>query len=272
MISGGLVADKVTCYRVKCPILDEKKLMSLEIKIILLILAIITLIVIFDVVQTSRLIAIGVEQTVRTRAFERRLENPEFHFLVVGDSSAVGVGAEPLEGSVAGRLAADFPTADIQNIAVSGSKVKDAIDQLESLSKNERYDLILIQIGGNDIVRGTSYAGLEKDFPRLIELAKQHSNNVVQLTSGNVGTSKLLPFGTRWYFTIRTKKVRELFMHINAEQGTHYVDLFRDKANDPYAQNPKKYYSPDFFHPSADGYGDWYAFIGPIVKALPDLK
>ena len=189
-------------------------------------------------------------------------------FLIVGDSSAVGVGADPAEGSIAGRLASDFPTADVRSIAVSGHKVADAIRQIETLAAEERFDLIVIQIGGNDIVRNTAYKNLETDFPKLFELAKQHSDNVVQLTSGNVGTSKLLPFGTRWLFTLKTKQVRELFIRINQEQGTHYVDLFRNKANDPYAQDPDRYYSDDYFHPSAEGYGDWYTFVKPIVVQI----
>jgi lysophospholipase L1-like esterase len=239
-----------------------------EIKIILLILAPIIAIVAYDLINTSRLIKIGVTQTEQTPVFERRLENPTLRFLIVGDSSAVGVGSIPPEGSIAGRLATDSPTADVQNIAVSGSKVKDALAQLESLPAEQRYDLILIQIGGNDIVRNTPYADLERDFPKVLELAKQHSDHVVQLTSGNVGTSKLLPFGTRWYFTLRTKKVREIFMRINTEQGTQYIDLLRKRADDPYAQDPQKYYSPDFFHPSAEGYGDWYSFVKPVVEEI----
>jgi lysophospholipase L1-like esterase len=239
------------------------------IKIVLaLILAVILGIIIFDIVNTRRLIKIGVTQTEQTPPYERRLENSDLKLLIVGDSSAVGVGAVPPEGSIAGRLAADFPTADVRNIAISGHKVADAIKELEKLSADERFDLIVIQIGGNDIVRRSSYVGLERDFPKLLKLAKEHSGNVVQLTSGNVGTSKLLPFGTRWYFTMRTKKVREIFMRINNQENTHYVDLYRTKANDPYAQDPDKYYSPDYFHPSADGYSDWYSFVKPAVDGL----
>lgn len=242
--------------------------MVIATKIILLILAIIALIIILDILQTRRLIAIGVQQTEATAAFQRPVNTADLFFLVIGDSSAVGVGANPPEGSVAGRLAADFPTANLQNLAVSGSKVKDAIAQLNSLPTDAHYDLILIQIGGNDIVRRTPLTDLEHDVPTLLTLAQQHSNNVVQLTSGNVGTSKLLPFGTRWYFTVRTKQVRKIFMAANASAGTSYIDLFRKRSEDPYAKDPQTYYSPDFFHPSAAGYGDWYAFVQPVVTQI----
>lgn len=242
--------------------------MALAVKIILLILAIITLIVILDVLQTRRLIAIGIQQTEETTAFQRPVHNAELSILIIGDSSAVGVGAVPPEGSVAGRLAADFPTTNLKSLAVSGSKVQDAITQLNSLPADARYDLILIQIGGNDIVRRTPLTDLERDVPTLLALAKQHSDNVVQLTSGNVGTSKLLPFGTRWYFTLRTKQARKLFMAANASAETEYIDLFRKRSEDPYAKDPQTYYSPDFFHPSAVGYGDWYAFVKPVVTQI----
>lgn len=244
--------------------------MTIEVKIFLyLILATITALTIYNFIHTGKLIKIGRAQTATTLPFERRLPEAELKFLVIGDSSAVGVGAEPQTGSIAGRLATDFPTADVKNLAISGSKVKDAIAQLESLPTEARYDLIVIQIGGNDIVRMTANADLERDFPTVLKLAKQHSDHVVQLTSGNVGTSKLLPFGTRWWFSIKTKQVRKIFMGINAEQGTHYIDLYRRLAVDPYAKDPKKYYSPDFFHPSADGYGEWYSFVKPeVVKIL----
>ncbi|MDQ5952299.1 MAG: hypothetical protein QG626_426 [Patescibacteria group bacterium] len=242
--------------------------MVMATKIILLILAIIVLIIAIDIMQTQRLIAIGIQQTQKATAFQRRLADPEYAILVIGDSSAVGVGALPPDESIAGRLAKDFPTADVENLAVSGSKVQDALMQLSNLPPNARYDLILIQIGGNDIVRRTPLSDLQRDIPKLLSRAQQHSSNVVQLTSGNVGTSKLLPFGTRWYFTLRTKQVRKIFMAANIAANTHYVDLLRKHSEDPYAKDPQTYYSPDFFHPSAAGYGDWYAFVQPVVTQI----
>lgn len=236
--------------------------------LLVVILAIIIGLSTYNVIHTAKLIKIGRTQTAATSAFQHRVTNPQIRMLIIGDSSAVGVGAAPPEGSVAGRLAADFPAADIQNIAVSGSKVVDAIKQLKRVPAKARYDLILIQIGGNDIVRRTPYRQLQRDLPILFKLAKQHSDKIVQLTCGNVGTSQLLPLGTRWFFTLRTKKIRDIFMSAATAHNVHYVDLYRPKAQDAYAKNPKLYYSPDFFHPSATGYGEWYTSIKPIINQL----
>ena len=229
---------------------------------------ILVIIVIYDYINTRRLIKIGVMQTAETLGFERAIETPKLRLLIIGDSSGVGVGATDPNQSIAGRIASDFPEAEITNLAVSGSKVQDALEQLDQLTTEDQYDLIVLQIGGNDIVRFTKLADLERDLATLLELAKQHSDKVVQLTSGNVGTSQLLPFGTRWLFTIRTKQVRRIFLRVNAQAGSNYVDLYRIRAIDPYVADPVKYYSADFFHPSGAGYGVWYERVQPVIKKL----
>lgn len=238
----------------------------------MLALAIVLGIIVIEYFHTRRLIGIGTELANKAVAFEAHPASPTQHFLVVGDSSAVGVGSVSPEGSVAGRLGADFPQADITNHGVSGSKVADLLSQLKGLDQGAQYDLILIQIGGNDIVRRTPYANLERDLPQALKLATAHSDNVVLLTSGNVGTSRLLPYGTRWFFTLRTQQVRRIFQRITKEYGVHYVDLYRARSEDPYAHDPEKYYAPDFFHPSAEGYGDWYTFVKATIDTLPDFQ
>ena len=64
------------------------------------------------------------------RRFERRLSARRAAMLILGDSTGVGVGATLPEESIAGLLAADYPDADIVNVAVSGTRVADAIAQV----------------------------------------------------------------------------------------------------------------------------------------------
>jgi len=91
------------------------------------------------------------------------------------------------------------------------------------------------------------------------------------MTSGNIGTAKLLPFGTRWFFTKRTRKVREIFMEAAETHSTPYVDIFREVKEDPFAQDPKRYYAKDIFHPSSEGYADWYTFVRMKLDIFPPL-
>ena len=256
-------------YQVK---ILNRRAMILKVTLLLLMLAVFIAGAVVNTLRTNHLITVGVEQVMRTIPFEAHPPSAEQRFLVIGDSSAVGVGSDTPRGTIAGRLGHDFPTADITNLGVSGSKTADLIPRLQALEPSAHYDLMLIQIGGNDIVRRTPYAKLEKSLPQVLELAKQHADHVVLLTSGNVGTSKLLPYGTRWIFTMRTKKVRKIFMRITAEHDVRYVDLYRRKPWDPYAQDADRFYSPDYFHPSADGYGDWYVLVKETLDSIPDLQ
>jgi lysophospholipase L1-like esterase len=57
------------------------------------------------------------------------------------------------------------------------------------------------------------------------------------------------------------------WIRIAKEKGVHYVDMWRLGNNDPFKRDPKKYYSADGFHPSEDGYGDWYDHIDVVIKA-----
>jgi lysophospholipase L1-like esterase len=215
--------------------------------------------------QMQKLIALGTGLADEAIAFSRVLEaGPQF--LVIGDSSAVGVGASKSADSIAGRIGADYPQASITNLGVNGAKTAELLPRLESLELH--YDFILIQIGGNDIVRRTDLSELESSIDAILEEALKHTDQLVLMTSGNVGTSKLLPYLTRWFFTQRTRDVREIFMNAAKKHDVEYVDLFREKSDDPYAQDPAKYYSADFFHPSSDGYEDWYQFVSAKLEEI----
>ncbi|MBI4458418.1 SGNH/GDSL hydrolase family protein, partial [Candidatus Uhrbacteria bacterium] len=196
----------------------------------------------------------------RAKAFSRAKPDAKFHILVIGDSTAVGTGAEDPSLSIAGRLGADFPEAEIVNLGVNGARTKELLPRLAAL-KGRRFELILIQVGANDIVHGTNLTKLEGDIARVMDAAARLGKRVLLLTSGNVGTAHALPIGTRWFFTRRTRQVRELFMRIAKEKDVRYVDLFREPDKDPFALDPMRYYAADWYHPSGEGYRDWYDHI-----------
>ena len=240
-------------------------------KIIFLILLVLLLVYLFVVyIQTRHLIAISDDLASNAEVFSREYDtknDAEKSFLVIGDSTAVGTGALRKEESIAGRLGFDYPRASIINLGVNGSKTNELIPRLTSLG-DKQYDFILIQIGGNDIVRRTKLVELKQSIDAVLSEAKKHSDNVMLMTSGNVGIAKLLPFGTRFIFTKRTRAVREIFIEISEKNQVLYVDIFRESKDDPFAQNPEKYFSEDFFHPSSEGYADWYTFVRTQLDTL----
>lgn len=224
----------------------------------------------YQSIRTRYYISIGIGLANAAVKYEQHPPNPTIRILTIGDSSVVGTGSTNPLLTVAGRLGADYPTADITNLGVNGTRTQELIERFTGI-QDQKYDLILIHTGGNDIVHFTSMADIESGLNQVLDVATIMSDDVIVLHGGNVGSSKLFPAPTRWIFTYRTKKVREIFIRVAAEKGVHYVDLFREGKADPFVADPKKYYGADYFHPSADGYGDWYVAIKQFLPPLSPL-
>ncbi len=203
----------------------------------------------------------------KTILFSFTPEHPQQKIVILGDSTAVGVGAENPSLSIAGRIHTVFPEAEIVNKGVSGSKVKDLLAVLQHIPPKS-FDIVIIQIGGNDIVRFTKAQLFERNLTEVLTEAQKKGQHVVFFTAGNVGTAPLFPFPLTQIYRKRTLEIRDISLKQAHNHGAHYVDLFESEANDPFVKDPKKYYSSDSFHPSGAGYGVWFEKIQPVLQGL----
>ena len=84
-------------------------------------------------------------------------EGAPLRLLIIGDSSAAGVGVttqdEALLGQVVSRLATDQNVA-FQLLAQTGAKTKDAFGWLDDL--DETFDVAVVALGANDVTKGTA--------------------------------------------------------------------------------------------------------------------
>lgn len=241
--------------------------MSSLLYIVVVLLVITGIYIGYAVVQFQVHLRASADLIATTQPFSFAATNPTKRILIAGDSTAVGVGAEEPNLSTAGRIHADYPLAEITNIGVSGLKTAGLATVLRQLD-TEHFDLVILQIGGNDIVRGTGYATLQADITEVLRRAEELGSQVVLFTAGNVGTSRLFPYPLRLLYTHRTLRVREIFMAAARQSHAHYVDLFDDVHIDPFAQDPKTHYAADVFHPSGAGYGVWYRKISATLTQL----
>lgn len=233
--------------------------MNFKIVLVLFVSALLVLVV-FHVLRMRGLIRVGTDLANSAVPYEQHPDGATERVLFIGDSSAVGTGATASRFSTAGRYGAAHPNAEVLNFGVNGSKTHELIPRLEKL-QGERFDLVVIQIGGNDIVRLTPLDEHEQSVRSVLKLTQGLTDNIVLLHSGNVGTSPFFPWGTRWIWTRKTLAVRDMYMRVAPEYDAHYVDLFKEKAEDDFALDADTFYAPDSFHPSDDGYRNWYAGI-----------
>lgn len=183
--------------------------------------------------------------------------------LVLGDSTGRGVGADTPEDTVAGRVAAHINATHTENYATNGAEVPDLAVQIRE-AKLPRYDLILIQIGGNDIIalhspKKTSQV-LASILPTLPPAGK-----VLIITAGNVGGASMFPIMLRSFYTWLTLRYHKEFARAAAAHGAIYVNLFFKLWNDPFIVNPSRYLAADGLHPSSPGYGLWFEKLKPFL-------
>jgi lysophospholipase L1-like esterase len=192
-------------------------------------------------------------------------------FLIVGDSTGVGIGSADSRSTVAGRLAAAFPGTEIVNHARDGAQSSDVAAQIESGSG--RFDLVLIFVGGNDAIRLSSYEAVVHAAESALEAARACSDSVAVIPPTDVGAAPLWMWPLDALFTHRARAVRRAWQLATRERtGVHLVEVRLPKNRDPFRIAPRRYYSPDGVHPSADGYALWFAQITRQVPLFARLS
>ncbi len=235
--------------------------------IIILIVIIAALAVAVDIFRVAVRVKKGKELSARAVPFQRLNLQAKMRILILGDSTGVGTGAEDNNLTVAGRFGQAFPDAEIVNKSQNGWRVHDAREFLDTADLG-KFDLIILQIGANDIIRFTPLSNFSQNLASIFKRAKAMSPVVAALHSGNVG---LAPFFPRWIgplYSWRTRQVRAIYSELASDSGVIYVDLYTDRAHDPLGADVAKNYAPDGLHLTGAGYGVWYAKIqDALLKA-----
>lgn len=209
--------------------------------------------------QTFRLLH-AKHRRVETAAFSHAQAGPGRRFLVVGDSTGVGIGSFDSRSTVAGRLAAAFPGTAIVNHAHDGARSADIPAQIEASTGH--FDLTLIFAGGNDIIRLSPYQVVLQAAEYTLDVASSRSDHVAVVPPADLGTAPLWVWPLDVVFSRRAETVRRAWQYAMRERtNVHLVDLRMSRDRDPFRITPRRYYSPDGIHPSADGYALWFAQI-----------
>jgi lysophospholipase L1-like esterase len=179
-----------------------------------------------------------------------------------GDSTGYGTGATAGKYSVAGRLGADYPAYSIKNSSVNGRTITELLEDTEDYSKQS--DLIVLQIGANDILQKRDLDTALSDLEILIQRLAPLTQEIVLLTSGNVGGAKAFSGTESEQLETLTRSYRQRVIALAAKTPDFtYVDLFDEPEADPFVENPQRYTSIDGLHPSNDGYRLWYEKAKP---------
>jgi acyl-CoA thioesterase I len=103
--------------------------------------------------------------------------------MIVGDSLSAGYGIATQQGWVnllQKRLDQQYPKQHkVVNASVSGETTSGALARLPKLLQTHRPDLVVIELGGNDGLRGQPPKMIEKNLAQLVQKSQQAKAKVV---------------------------------------------------------------------------------------------
>ncbi|MEH6473727.1 MAG: arylesterase [Halopseudomonas sp.] len=104
--------------------------------------------------------------------------------LVLGDSISAGYGLEPSQGWVTllqQRLQNQGSAFQVVNASISGDTTNGGLSRLPTLLQQYQPQILVIELGANDGLRGTPLPLIERNLKRLVELGQQADAEVVVL-------------------------------------------------------------------------------------------
>ena len=186
--------------------------------------------------------------------------------LVLGDSTAAGVGAltqdEALPGHLARALSAEWGRGvSWRAIGKNGATAGDIVDHYLNAASTEPYDLIFLSIGANDALGVRSRGAFRRDIRVILRRLRAASPTALILVSSLPAFFRFeaLPNPLRFVLYLHSQSLEATARRVVAgEPG-----VLMSPPPPPYTAD---FFATDRFHPSASGYRDWVEF------ALEDSK
>jgi acyl-CoA thioesterase-1 len=176
--------------------------------------------------------------------------------VVVGDSLSAGYGIKLQEGWVnllGQRLASEGYGYRVVNASVSGETTQGGLARLPRVLATHKPAVVIVELGGNDGLRGLPLAASRENLRRMIELARAAKARVVL-----VGMVIPPNYGQRY-----GQEFRDMFAALAAKYPVAFVPFFLDRvALDP------ELMQADGLHPNAKGQPQLLENLWPRLKPL----
>jgi lysophospholipase L1-like esterase len=195
---------------------------------------------------------------------------PPLRLVLLGNSTALGVGVDRVSDTVGGQLAALLAEGpggrrvELSNVAVSGSLSRDLGTQVARALVGARPDIAVILVGANDATRFAPSSDAPERLAAAVRWLRGAGVAVVVGTCPDLGAVRAFASPLRQLIGWRGRRLaRAQAIAVQAAGGVP-VDLaaqtgavFRADAGT---------FCHDGYHPSADGYRVWAHALLPAVS------
>jgi lysophospholipase L1-like esterase len=184
--------------------------------------------------------------------------------LIMGDSSAAGVGVELQQFAFAGSmLNALGPHYQIawELMAKTGDTSTQLLDTIQQLDTTTQYETVVISIGVNDVTGLTSSAKWTHNLGLIADnLQKKLGTKRVLFSSlPPMHLFPALPQPLRWWLGTRAKHFNTLAKHVcQSHPHCHFIST-------PFPTD-KRFIAQDGFHPGALAYQLWGEYMARVLQ------
>jgi acyl-CoA thioesterase-1 len=184
---------------------------------------------------------------------------PARSVLVVGDSLSAEYGLKRGEGWVAlleKRLEGRKPPVKVINASISGDTTSGGRSRLPALLAQHKPDVVVIELGGNDALRGLPLSMTEQNLSRMVEDAQKAGARVLL-----VGVQVPPNYGADY-----TNRFAALFPQVaKAHKAAVVPSLIAGIADGPEAE---RLFQADRIHPKAEAHPRMLDNVWPELKKL----
>jgi acyl-CoA thioesterase-1 len=185
--------------------------------------------------------------------------SPTSRLLVVGDSLSAEYGIARGTGWVAlldAQLQKDHPNWQVVNASISGDTTAGGLARLPPLLKQHQPQLVVIELGGNDALRGFSLKRTEDNLVKMIRACQAIKAKVLL-----VGMQVPPNYGAAY-----ASDFTRLFARISKQQQTALVPfLLAGVADD---KDPTALFQADRIHPKAEAHPRILANVWVVLKKM----
>lgn len=179
--------------------------------------------------------------------------------LVVGDSLSAEYGLPRGSGWVAllqARLAREAVAATVVNASISGDTTAGGLSRLPALLAQHKPQVVVIELGGNDALRGLPLAGTQANLGAMARAAKAAGARVL------IAGMAVPPNYGRKY----GEDFIALFASVAKAEGAALVPFLLAGVAD--VPNAEDLFQPDRIHPRAEAHPRMLANVWPVLLPL----
>ena len=152
--------------------------------------------------------------------------------MILGDSLSAGYGIEPKQGWVPllqQRLDQQYPKQHkVVNVSVSGETTSGALARLPKLLQTHKPNVVVIELGGNDGLRGQPPQMIQNNLAQLVQLSQNQKATVLLFgmkIPPNYGTAYSSAFANTYKVVSQRYKIKLLPFFLDGVAGYKHLML-----------------------------------------------